>query len=121
MKELKSEILRYCKKMCMSDDCDVEVCGKLTDMLKDVAEAEYYCAVTKAMEEYGEEPDDTYGYSRGRSRGRNRMGRYTSGYEMPSRNVNEIISTLRSMWLEADPELRKKMKQELTTLISDMS
>ena len=103
MKELKNEILRCCKKMCMADECDVTVAGLLTDMLKDVAEAEYYCAVTKAMEEYGEEPE------------------MPSGYEMPSRSVNEIVKTLREMWLDADPDLRKKMKQELTNLLSDMS
>ena len=103
MKELKNEILRCCKKMCMADECDVTVAGQLTDMLKDVAEAEYYCAVTKAMEEYGEEPE------------------MPSGYEMPSRSVSEIVKTLREMWLDADPDLRKKMKQELTNLLSDMS
>lgn len=119
MKELKNEILRCCKKMCMADECDVTVAGQLTDMLKDVAEAEYYCAVTKVMEEYGENPEESYGYSRGRSR--NRMGRFTSGYEAPSRSVNEIVKTLREMWLDADPDLRKKMKQELTNLLSDMS
>ena len=55
------------------------------------------------MEEYGEEPE------------------MPSGYEMPSRSVNEIVKTLREMWLDADPDLRKKMKQELTNLLSDMS
>ena len=105
MKELKNEILRCCKKMCMADDCDVTMMGELTDMLKDVAEAEYYCEVTKAMQEYGENPEEAYGYSRGRSR----------------KNVSEMIKTLREMWLDADPDLRKKMKQDLTNLLSDMS
>lgn len=53
------------------NDVDAEELGEVVDMLKDLAELEYYCAVTKAMEEY--EPEHNAYYSRDIDRGQGRM------------------------------------------------
>jgi hypothetical protein len=42
-------------EICNLGEADTEELGKAIDMIKDLEEAIYYCAVTKAMEEWEEE------------------------------------------------------------------
>ena len=53
------------------DEVDAEELGEVVDMLKDLAELEYYCSVTKAMEDY--EPVHNASYARDMDRGQGRM------------------------------------------------
>lgn len=50
--------------------------GRVADIIKDLAEAEYYCTVVEAMHR-GEEP--SYGYPMGYNPNRGDDGRYTDG------------------------------------------
>lgn len=67
---------------------DAEEMGKVTDMIKDLAEAEYYAKISKAMEEseYGKEYDEYGAYDEPRyyrGQPRDSRGRYMRrGYEM---------------------------------------
>jgi hypothetical protein len=42
------------------EDVDAEELGEVIDMIKDIEEAVYYCTITKAMEEYDENPKGYY-------------------------------------------------------------
>lgn len=42
------------------EEVDAEELGEVIDMIKDLVEAEYYCSVVKAMEEYKEPVDKLY-------------------------------------------------------------
>lgn len=76
------------------ENIDAEEMGKVTDMIKDLAEAEYYAKISKAMDEseYGVDYDYMGSYDEHERRGyrgqpRDSRGRYMSrrGYEMPMR------------------------------------
>lgn len=185
---------------------DTEECGKVTDMIKDLAkaekdclEAEYYKSVIEAMDsESGEDSlNDRLGYNRNRSAS---TGRYTSGRgshrthnqsgsmrstrmgyndkydlsepywdeswrtgsesmdriremedprygkaynkwrmskkhyhetksqhdreemsESAKEHMNDTVMTLKEMWKEADPELRREMKVHLDNLVREMT
>lgn len=191
------------------ESVDTAEMAQAADMIKDLskalknhAEAKYYCAVTKAMEEYEEDEWDEserMGYTGGRmSRSRSsRTGRFTSGrgsrggqtrnqagsmkmgftdtdeywrdprYEdmddssMPriremedprygkaynkfimarkhyhdtksatdkeemsesaKEHMTDTVMTIKEMWKEADPELRRDMKMHLDNLIKEMN
>jgi hypothetical protein len=45
------------------DEVDAEELGEAVDMLKDLAELEYYCTVTRAMEDYDEDEESKKHYS----------------------------------------------------------
>lgn len=76
-------------EICNLGEADTEELGKVIDMIKDLEEAIYYCAVTKAMEEWGEKeeghfppermyfPNEKMYYSGGRS-GNGRSGGHQS-------------------------------------------
>lgn len=185
---------------------DTEECGKVTDMIKDLAkaekdclEAEYYKTVIEAMdEESGEDSlSDRLGYNRNRSsstgrytsnrgsrRTRNQTGsmsstrmgyndkydladpywddtqrmygesmdrvrdledpRYGKAYnkwkmskkhyhdtrsqhdkeemsESAKEHMNDTVMTLKEIWKEADPELRREMKTHMDALVKDMT
>lgn len=69
------------------ESVDTDEMGKVVDMIKDLAEAEYYGKISKAMEEaeYGEDYDYSGAYDTERRgyRRRNSLGRFVSkkGYE----------------------------------------
>lgn len=189
-------------------DCaDTEECGKVTDMIKDLAkaekdclEAEYYKKVIEAMDEESGEEDslsERMGYNRNRSastgrytsgrgsrRTRNQSGststtrmgyndkydladpywddtqrmygesmdrvrdledpRYGKAYnkwkmakkhyhntrsqhdreemsENAKEHMNDTVMTLKEIWKEADPELRKEMKNHMDALAKEMN
>lgn len=181
--EMKSRLVDRLKA-CMDaglDQLDTTEAGQVTDMIKDLAEAEYYCSVTEAMQGY----DDRMGYRQGRDS----MGRFTSsgrrGYESPdagdrpsgrhmpmgyrpeepsggdgswgdrdgtygrafrewrkakrhytethsesdrnrmreteNEHLAETMATFREMWDDAEPDMRKRMKEDLSKLVSEMA
>ena len=80
------------------DKIDSEEMGEVTDMIKDLAEAEYYAKISKAMDEaeYGEDYDYMGAYDEHERKGyrgqrRDSRGRYMSrrGYEMPMMMYDE--------------------------------
>lgn len=182
---------------------DITEMSQAADMIKDLskalknhAEAKYYCAVTKAMEEYDEDEwneSDRMGYnpsrssrtgrftSRGgsRSRTRNQAGSMKMGFtdtddywrdpryenmddgsmsyiremedprygkafnkfrmakkhyhdtkstmdkeemtESAKEHMTDTIMTIKEMWKEADPDLRKEMKMHIDGLVKEMN
>lgn len=118
---------------------DVAEVGKLSDAVKDMAEAEkacweaeYYRAVTEAMEDgsMGYEDDMVYdgnmgnrgrqggsGYRRGRRgyRGQQRdsMGRYTRRGYRGRYGHDDMMQDIKDMLMSADPQEKEQLKQKL--------
>ena len=122
---------------------DVKELGELSDVVKDMAEAEkacweaeYYRAVTEAMEDGSMGYEDGMGYDqggqqgnqqggRGYSRGRggrrgyrgqqrDSMGRYTRrGYRQGRYGHDDIMQDVREMMMSADPQEKEQIKQKL--------
>jgi len=110
---------------------NVQEAGMLSDQIKDLAEAEkacweaeYYRAVTDAMEGPSGYMPEGMGYqpmNRGRmgyNRNRDSMGRYASrrGYD-GSYGYHEHMEDIRSEMQSASPEEREKMKRELRQML----
>ena len=112
---------------------DVAEMGKLSDIVKDLAEAEkacweaeYYRAVTEAMESAdsagympeGMGHDGSLGYDGRRGRmgynaNRDSMGRYSHG----RRGYHEGLDALRTQMLGATPEERETLKREMRQML----
>lgn len=158
------------------ESVDTKEAGEVVDMIKDLAEAEYYCQIIDAMNEpvdeqrYGYNPnrsartgrytrmgytpmfDDNeeytietgmrrMGYPHPNSEEISRYGRAYDSYRNAKRNytetkspkdkqemssytrehLNSTIYTLKEMWDDADPDLRKRMKSELERLVKEMT
>jgi len=96
---------------------------ELFDAIKDLSEAEYYCSVVEAMDDYGYSPegndmsyDGRSGYRRGyRGQSRDSMGRYTSrrGYRQGRYGHDDVMQDVRDMMQGADPQERERIKQQL--------
>ena len=125
------------------DQLDADEFGKVTDMIKDLSEAEYYCKISKAMDtaEYGKDYDWRGSYS---DRGRHgemhdaKEGRmehlkrsYMEAREMNKGNsaeekhkrlkelenyVNELHDDILGMIADASPEEKSVLKTKLNTL-----
>lgn len=93
---------------------DVKQVGELADIVKDLAEAEYYCSVSKAMEDgsdaqgYTRPMDDRMGY--GGSMG----GRAGYGGKM---GHSDPVSAIRDMVMTADPDTRSMIRSEMSKLL----
>ena len=185
--EMKSRLVDRLKSSMDAglDQLDASEAGQVTDMIRDLAEAEYYCSVTEAMRGCD---DDRTGYRPGRdpmggldgsrrrgyegpdddapsSQGRHmtmgyrpgdpdaRMERwgdadgddthgrafrewrrarrhYTETHsaedkrrmrESENEHLAETMATFREMWEDAEPDMRKRMKDDLTKLVSEMA
>lgn len=91
---------------------DVKQVGELADVIKDLAEAEYYCTVAEAMTADKQEPmgysqpTGRQGYSGGmRSGGRQGYGGGMMGHTDPMQVVRDMMAT--------NPELRSQLRNEL--------
>jgi hypothetical protein len=95
------EKLRECSKMEIDngiENIDTKEMGEVADIIKDLAEAEYYAKISKAMDEaeYGEDYDYMGSYDRKgyRWQPRDSRGRYISrrrmSYEEPMRMMPEM-------------------------------
>lgn len=111
------------------DRMDVTEVGKLADVVKDLAEAEkscweaeYYMAVTDAMEG-GSMGYDGMGGSQGEQRGgmrsgyrgqpRNSMGQYSSTRRGYRYGHDDMMQELRQMLDAADPQEQERIKRQL--------
>lgn len=98
------------------ENIDAEEMGKVTDMIKDLAEAEYYRKISVAMDEaeYGEDYDYRGAYDEHSRKGyrgqmRDSRGRYMSrrkGYDEPPYMMTP------HMYKEHDPEWYRDMDKE---------
>lgn len=129
--EIKEKILHYLSQQVGQgmERADLNELDVLVDMVKDLSEAEYKCAVTEAMAgDYGYTPqgmgyDDGMGYGRqaqgrggmGRSGYRDSRGRYTSRPRMGygGGRMGYDSQALRDMWADATPEEREQMKRDM--------
>lgn len=88
---------------------DVKEIGDLADIVKDLAEAEYYCSVAEAMG--GQDSigytQPTMGYQQGGQGGmRQGYGTGSMGHQDPMMMVRDILS-------KANPELRSMIRNEI--------
>lgn len=84
---------------------DVKQIGELADVIKDLAEAEYYCTVAESMTK-GQE---SMGYTQPTS------GNMRSGYGMMGHS--DPLSSIREMMMTADPETKAMLRSEMTKLL----
>lgn len=93
---------------------DVKQVGELADVVKDLAEAEYYCSIAQSME--GQQ-QDSYGYARPMmgyqgqqgSGSTGSMGGGRSGYGM---GHFDPMSAIRDILATAGPEVRTQLRNE---------
>ena len=115
---------------------------ELFDAIKDLSEAEYYCSVVEAMDDYGYMPEDGMGYdgqggnrgggSRGggnrggqsgyrsgyRGQSRDSTGRYTRrGYRGGRYGHDDMMMEVRQMMEQADPQEREQLKEQLRQMV----
>lgn len=128
------------------DQVDTNEAGKVIDMVKDLAEAEYYISIVEAME-HPEKSKNTW--TRGseeynREDVRNveskhgriyddymKSKRYYTETKSPSQKdemdakaneyVGETLTTIRDIWRDADPEMRRRLKAEFVKLVNEMN
>lgn len=125
--DLKSDVVERLMKVIDERGLERMSADELFDAMKDLAEAEYYCSVTDAMESYGYMPDDMMGMGydgRGGNRGgsgnrsgyRDSMGRYSTranrrrGYRM---GHMDAIENIREELQSATAEERDQLKREV--------
>ena len=133
IKEAKDDILAYLSKEINrygGDKMDIAAIEKVSDAVKDLAEAEkacweaeYYRSVTEAMDFAGYMPEGM-GYQGGQQGGnqgvhmgynpnRDSMGRYSRG----RRGYHEGMDAIREELRNASPEEREKKKRELRQML----
>lgn len=114
IKALKSRVLQFMEQEVGkygNARMDVKQVGELADVVKDLAEAEYYCTVAEAMGG-GQEP---MGYSQPRmgyqqqggmgGQGRQGYGGGMMGHTDPMQVVRDVLAN--------NPELRSQLRNEL--------
>lgn len=130
--DLKADMLQRLEKLVDERGLERLDAKELTDAIKDMSEAEYYCSVVEAMDSYGYMPDDMSGMGyddgmgydgRGGNRGnrggsgyRDSMGRYSTranrrrGYRM---GHMDAIENIREELQSATAEERDQLKREV--------
>lgn len=78
---------------------DVKQIGELADIVKDLAEAEYHCALTEAMGT-GQESIESMGYNQG------------YGMSQGHDNMAETMQVIREAMSNADPKTRAMIRKE---------
>ena len=155
--DLKSDLIKNLRMNFAAglDRVDTDEAGKVIDMVKDLAEAEYYLSIVEAME-HSEKSKNTWTkgseeyfphehereYNREDSRnveskhGRTfddymKYKRYYTETKSPSQKdemdakaneyVGETLTTIRDIWKDADPEMRRRLKAEFVKLVNEMN
>lgn len=86
---------------------DVKQVGDLADVIKDLAEAEYYCSVAKSMEGNQNEAMRYQGGGYMQADPMGSRGGYTSqGHGDPMTSIHEMLNN-------ASPEMRAQIRKEL--------
>jgi hypothetical protein len=120
IKRLKEKILQYTDQEVSkygNNRMDTKVVGELADVIKDLAEAEYYCSVAQAM---GESEASGYGSMGGRSgyggQGGS-MGGNRSGYGGNMMGHSDPMSAIRDIMNTADPETKMMLRNEINKMM----
>lgn len=113
LKQIKDKMVRHLGKMF---DERERVDPELSDAIKDLAEAEYYCKVVEAMGPAGYQgAQGGYGSMGYMPMGympmgyRDAQGRYARGYGDPTESVRAIMAT-------ATPEEKERVKAEILSM-----
>lgn len=85
---------------------DTKQVGELADVVKDLAEAEYYCTVAQSMTK------DSYGYTQPMDRMGYQGGMDRSGYS-GSMGHTDPMQIVRDVLANANPEMRAKIRTEI--------
>lgn len=121
IKKIKGDVLRFMEQEVGkygNGRMDTKQVGDLADVVKDLAEAEYYCTVAEAMGQgsqgYTRPMDDMMGYG-----GYGRMG-YSGGQggsqgggSTGSMGHVDAMAMIRDMLANVDPATRKKIRDEV--------
>lgn len=145
--EIKDTLIHsVARQMKHIDSVDTEELGEVVDMIKDIAEAIYYCTVTEAMEGRGEGRSNQYyggnsgqGYytereypiemKEGRSPNSRRMYMEAKEQHHPKeakmreleRYAQELTQDISEMIEDASPEERQTLARKLGTLVSKIN
>lgn len=132
------------------DSVDTKEAGEVIDMIKDLAETEKYCREAHYYKTVVEAMDDGKSSMLYRpyvdqepyvNEHLSKYGRTYNDYEhlkkyytetksldkkmemeaKASEYVGETLMTIRGIWRDADPEMRKKLKEDFSRLVSEMN
>lgn len=99
--------------------------GAAIDMIKDLSEAQkdiwkacYYKSVSEAMASNEEDMDIPHDRKDKIDKSHTDVQKKT--IQPPGMRINQTLGTLREIWGNADPDLRKRMKADLTNLVNEM-
>lgn len=84
---------------------DVKELGELADIVKDLAEAEYYCTVAQSM------GGESYGYQQ--PMGYGGQGGMRQGYGTGSMGHTDPMQVIRDALSKVDPDTRAMLRSEL--------
>lgn len=116
IKILKAKVLQFMEQEIGkygNGRMDVKQVGELADIVKDLAEAEHYCAIVQSMTD----SQDTMGYAQPRTMGYQGQGGQGStggrqGYGGGSMGHTDPMQAVREM-LATYPDLRSQLRNEL--------
>ena len=108
IKKIKADVLRFMQQEVSKYNgrMDTKEIGELADIVKDLAEAEYYCSVAEAMGQSAGYSGGQMGYQgqQGSMGGRSGYGGGSMGHTDPMQTVRELL---------ADPEMRTMIRNEV--------
>lgn len=119
IKRLKEKILQYTDQEVSkygNNRMDTKVVGELADVIKDLAEAEYYCSVAQAMDKseyagYGGMGNRSgYGSQSDSMGGRSGYGGNMMGHHDPMSTIRDIMAT-------ADPDTKMMLRNEINKMM----
>lgn len=116
IKVLKAKVMQFMEQEVGkygSGRMDVKQVGELADVIKDLAEAEYYCTVAEAMT--ADDRQEPMGYTQPTGRmgyGGNMRGGSRQGYGGGMMGHTDPMQVVRDM-MATNPELRSQLRNEL--------
>lgn len=121
IKKIKGDVLRFMEQEVGkygNGRMDTKQVGDLADVVKDLAEAEYYCTVAEAMGQgsqgYTRPMDDMVGYgSYGRMGYSGGQGGSQGSSSTGSMGHVDAMAMIRDMLANVDPATRKKIRDEV--------
>ena len=110
IKKIKEDVLRFMQQEVSkygNSRMDTKEIGELADIVKDLAEAEYYCTVAQAMgsqDQMGYTQPNMMGYQSQQNSMGGRSGYGGMGHTDPMQAIRELLS---------DPEMRTMIRNEV--------
>lgn len=117
IKRIKQDVIRFMEQEVGkygNGRMDTKQVGDLADVVKDLAEAEYYCTVAEAMGQgsqgYTRPMDDMMGYG-----GYGRMGYQGSQQQGSGQRMGHVdaVEMVRDLLANANPDMRAKIRNEV--------